>query len=102
MKRFTKTTEDFICEVCGKKVKGTGYTDHCPRCLTSKHVDVFPGDRQAKCQGLMKSMGITKRKGKTQIFYQCQKCDYKHFNKIAPEDNQGKIIQLASKPIENH
>jgi len=52
-KRFQKRIEDFVCERCGAFVKGTGYTDHCPECLWSKHVDVNPGDREAECGGLM-------------------------------------------------
>lgn len=50
-KKFQRQIEDFVCEKCGKEVKGDGYTDHCPRCLRSKHVDVNPGDRRSKCNG---------------------------------------------------
>ncbi|MFA6992594.1 MAG: RNHCP domain-containing protein, partial [Candidatus Gracilibacteria bacterium] len=39
-KRFSRTIEDFVCEKCGAKVKGDGYTNHCPKCLWSKHVDI--------------------------------------------------------------
>ncbi|MEK7061411.1 MAG: RNHCP domain-containing protein, partial [Patescibacteria group bacterium] len=43
---FVKKIEDFVCKVCGTKVKGTGYTNHCPNCLYSLHVDEeVPGDR---------------------------------------------------------
>jgi len=51
-KKFQKKKEDFKCEKCGREVIGTGYTNHCPDCLWSKHVDVNPGDRQSKCLGL--------------------------------------------------
>jgi len=98
-KRFTKRIEDFTCKICGEKVKGRGYTDHCPYCLFSQHVDVFPGDRQAACGGLMTPIGITKRKGKEQILYRCQQCGYQRFNKVAPEDNREKIIQLSQLPV---
>lgn len=98
-KKFIKRTEDFVCEVCGTKVKGTGYTDHCPSCLFSKHVDVFPGDRKIKCGGLMEPIGATKRKGKWQMLYCCQKCGHKRFNKIAPEDNKEKIAKLSRFPF---
>ena len=44
--RFIRREENFVCEVCGAKVKGTGYTNHCPQYLWSKHVDkLIPGDR---------------------------------------------------------
>jgi rubrerythrin len=94
-KKFSKKVEDFTCEVCGQKVKGSGYTDHCPHCLFSKHVDLFPGDRKAKCKGLMEPIGVIKRKGKWQILYRCQKCGHERFNKIAPEDNQEEIAELS-------
>ena len=53
MKKFIKVKEDFVCEHCGAEVKGDGYTNHCPKCLWSKHVDVHPGDRAAECGGMM-------------------------------------------------
>ena len=57
-KKFQRTKEDFTCEKCGLVVKGSGYTNHCSRCLWSKHVDVNPGDRQTTCQGFMEPVGV--------------------------------------------
>jgi len=45
-KKFTKRIEDFTCEVYGTKVKGTGFTDHCPQCLAGKYADVSPDDKK--------------------------------------------------------
>ena len=56
-KKFQRTIEDFTCEQCNFAVKGNGYTNHCPKCLWSKHVDVNPGDRAATCGGLMEPIG---------------------------------------------
>jgi len=98
VKKFIKKVEWFVCEVCGIEINGTGYTDHCPKCLYSKHVDVFPGDRKSNCGGLMEPVGLTKRKGKGQILYRCQKCGQQKFNKIAPEDSQEKITELSCQP----
>ena len=58
MPKFIKNIEDFTCEHCGAPVKGTGYTNHCPKCLWSKHEDVNPGDRASDCHGLMKPIDI--------------------------------------------
>ena len=52
---FIRKTEDFICEHCGREVRGNGYTNHCPYCLWSKHVDINPGDRAAGCGGLKRN-----------------------------------------------
>lgn len=95
---FIKKVEHFVCETCGTKVKGTGYTDHCPNCLTSKHVDINPGDRESDCGGLMEPIGLIKKRGKFQIKYRCRKCGYERFNQTAPEDNPDKIAQLAQNP----
>lgn len=92
---FLKKKEDFVCLVCGKRVFGTGYTDHCPQCLFSLHVDVFPGDRKAKCRGLMEPVGVEKKKGEWRILYQCQKCNHQHWNKTAPGDDFEKIVALS-------
>lgn len=98
-KKFSKKVESFTCDVCGEEVKGAGYTDHCPRCLWSKHIDVFPGDRQANCHGLMEPIGIEQRKGKWRILYRCQMCGYQRHNEVTPEDNPSLIIELSKKVL---
>ena len=40
--KFKRKKENFVCENCGAEVKGDGFTNHCPKCLYSKHVDIFP------------------------------------------------------------
>lgn len=62
-KKFKRTKEDFIGESCGFKVRGDGYTNHCPNCLWGKHVDVNPGDRQSDCRGMMEPVGVEMKKG---------------------------------------
>jgi len=91
-KRFQKRTEDFICENCGKEVRGNGYTDHCPGCLWSKHVDVNPGDRKSDCSGLMEPIGIEAKNREYVIYYRCFKCGFEHRVKSAPDDNLDEII----------
>lgn len=88
---FIKVKEDFICENCKTKVKGNGYTNHCPSCLYSKHVDIDPGDRLSKCGGLMKPIEYEVKNGETSVVQECLKCGHKKKNKLSPED---KIINL--------
>lgn len=97
MKKFTMRDEAFICENCGKEVERLKVTarDHCPSCLYSKHVDIFPGDRQNKCQGLLKPIGIEKFKDTYKIIYSCEKCGENHKNIMAMDDNMDKIIELS-------
>ncbi len=97
-KKFQRTEEDFRCEQCGLDVRGNGYTNHCPRCLWSKHVDVNPGDRQAKCQGLMEPIGVELKSGEYTILHRCNKCRIEKKNKAAKNDNFNAILQLSTNP----
>jgi len=95
VKIFSRCIEDFVCENCGELVEGNGYTNHCPKCLFSKHVDVNPGDRAATCGGIMKPIGIDKgRKGFVIIFH-CQKCGHEGRNRASTKDDMNKIIELS-------
>ena len=73
-KKFQRTIEDFVCGNCGAKVKGNGYTNHCPVCLWSKHVDIHPGDRAEACGGLMEPIAVDLEREGYRITYRCQKC----------------------------
>lgn len=99
-KKFSKTKEDFICEQCGHFVKGNGYTNHCPKCLWSKHVDINPGDRNARCQGMMEPVGVEVRGDLYIIHQKCIVCGHTRQNKSSLLDAIEKIITLSSKPIQ--
>jgi len=94
-KRFSRCIEDFVCENCGGLVKGDGYTNHCPKCLFSKHVDINPGDRAATCGGLMEPIGIENGRKGFVIVFRCQKCGHKGKNRSSAEDDMNKIIELS-------
>ena len=72
-KKFQRRKEDFVCEHCGASVKGNGYTNHCPCCLWSKHVDINPGDRAESCGGLMEPVSVVSRQGHYLLTQKCQK-----------------------------
>ncbi len=90
---FKKVEENFVCEHCGERVTGNGFTNHCPRCLWSKHVDVFPGDRASKCLGKMKPIKLEQEKGCFVVTHECTQCGYMKRNKLSPEDNFDNLIQ---------
>ena len=92
---FIKRKEDFKCENCGSDIKGNGYTNHCPICLYSKHVDINPGDRQEKCNGIMKPIGLDKKDGDYILIHKCMRCGLERRNKVSREDNFNKIIELS-------
>ena len=93
--RFTKNVENFICEHCGLSVRGNGYTNHCPKCLWSKHVDVFPGDRAEPCKGLMKPVSIELKNGGYSIIHKCVICGKVRKNKKATSDNFNALVSIA-------
>lgn len=95
-KRFTKTKEDFVCERCGHEVFGNGYTNHCPRCLWSKHVDINPGDRNATCNGMMKPVAVEKKGEQYRIIHTCTVCGHQKKNKTAPNDAFEVLVTLSS------
>ena len=96
-KKFTRTIEDFVCGNCGKEVTGNGYTNHCPACLWSKHVDKNPGDRLETCGGLMKPKEVAKEGKDFIILHVCVKCGFERRKKVVPEDNFQTVIQLSIK-----
>ena len=91
-----RTVEDFICEKCGTKVKGNGYTNHCPNCLWSKHVDKVPGDRESECGGLMKPVGVEVKHGEIKrVVHKCERCDFTRPAPVLPADNTEELIRIS-------
>jgi len=97
VKKFSRNIEDFICEHCNKFVKGNGYTNHCPHCLYSKHVDQNPGDRMATCHGLMEPIQVEVKGDQFILTHRCLKCKTTKRNKTAKEDNFSAILALMRK-----
>ena len=99
-KKFKMINETFVCENCLEEVdilKGSA-RDHCNKCLYSKHVDIFPGDRKNKCCGLLKPIAVEKFKDTYKIVYKCEKCGEIHKNIMAKDDNFDEILDLMQNP----
>jgi hypothetical protein len=98
-KKFQRKIEDFICEKCGTKNIGNGFTNHCSNCLWSKHVDINPGDRAETCGGMMQPVKIDFEKGKYFINFVCTKCGI-HKRKIVERgDNFDAVIEIVKKYV---
>jgi len=92
VRRFTAqgTNHGFTCRHCGLDVPplaNGSYRNHCPRCLYSLHVDVFPGDRASDCGGLLEpaSVDYSGKKGWV-IVHRCARCGEVRRNKAALDD----------------
>jgi rubrerythrin len=99
MKRFTKTIENFICDHCGTCVTGTGYTNHCPKCLWSKHVDENPGDRASLCEGAMEPQSVVVLSSVYRIMHKCARCGFIRLQDASKEDNIECLIELSAQPF---
>ncbi len=98
MKQFTKRVEDFNCTHCGAVVRGNGYTNHCPKCLWSKHVDNNPGDRLSNCGGMMEPVSVEQKGGKFIITHKCVVCGKTIRQQVSDNDDMDTIIALSTNP----
>lgn len=98
--RFQRRVENFSCGNCGRAVTGSGFTNHCPACLWSKHVDIAPGDRAADCGGLMRPVSVRYERGAYELLHQCGRCGARKPNKASPRDDTDVLISLMSNPFE--
>lgn len=94
-KRFQARKEDFTCEKCGFDVVGNGFTNHCPKCLWSKHVDNNPGDRGAGCGGMMKPIGVEGTQVGYSLLYRCESCGFENKNKVSDRDDFEVVLKIA-------
>ena len=93
--KFQRTIEDFVCENCGHEVVGDGYTNHCPQCLWSKHVDIHPGDRAEECGSLMEPLYAMLKKNTYVVVHRCVTCHFIRNTRTSPNDNFEVILELV-------
>ncbi len=108
-----KSLGGFGCVGCGRRVMfsddiGTKHRNHCPYCLSSKHVDEkVSGDRESSCNGVMVPIAITfkkegldkygkEKKGDVMIVHECSLCGEISINRIAADDDEGVILSIFS------
>lgn len=94
-RQFQRRIEDFICLNCGHAVQGDGYTNHCPQCFCSRHVDINPGDRAATCGGLMRPVALEMRRGDYVIMQRCEVCGHTRPNRVHDDDDRDALAALA-------
>lgn len=97
-------TRPFTCRVCSRTVipegAGTAHRNHCPNCLSSRHLDMAPGDRAAACGGVMDPIAVWVRGGdEWAIIHRCRICGALSSNRIAADDNPMKLMSIALCPL---
>jgi len=103
-RRREQVAEGFLCVHCGRTVlsraAGTSHRNHCPHCLWSAHLDLRPGDRRSHCRGPMEPVAIWVRPaGEWAIIHRCARCASLRCNRIAGDDDERTLIELASRPM---
>jgi RNHCP domain len=93
---FRRTVEDFCCEQCGAMNEGNGYTNHCSRCLYSKHVDRSPGDRLNPCQGLMAPMELRVKRDSFVVVHRCLACGQVQTCRTSPDDDLEPLLRRTT------
>ena len=102
--RYSACTESFVCKVCGTLVvpdgAGSRHRNHCPKCLSSVHVDDKPGDRASLCNGIMEPVSVWVRQGgEWAIIHRCRLCGTFSSNRVAADDNPLLLMSIAVKPL---
>ena len=95
-KRFRRRTENFTCPRCQTHNQGDGFTNHCRNCLWSRHVDIYPGDRAAQCNGMMEPVGVETGGDRTVILHRCETCGRQTRCRTSPNDNWEAITALSA------
>lgn len=96
---FTRRRENFTCLHCATPVRGTGYTNHCPRCLWSRHVDINPGDRAATCGAAMEPVGALAEGSEIVLVQRCVACGHLRRNRSAADDDRDAVLALFGRPV---
>lgn len=85
---------------CGIEVVAVtngSYRNHCPACLWSRHLDVVPGDRAARCGAPMQPERIDHRSGKgLVIVHRCTGCGACRVNRIAADTVQADDVEVIA------
>lgn len=93
-----------LCAHCGHPIPpaadGGRQRNHCPACLHSVHLDNRPGDRAARCGGLMDPIAVwVRRSGEWALVHRCRDCGRLSSTRVAADDNDVLLMSLAVKPL---
>jgi hypothetical protein len=106
----------FTCMHCKQVISsdpifsGVNNRNHCPYCLSSKHVDLHQsGDRMNACKSVMRPIGLSWKRirnkygsspGELMIIHYCLGCGSLSINRIAADDDLDLIMNLFFATIE--
>ena len=108
---------DFKCAHChilvssAHVLSGVNNRNHCPYCLWSCHLDLYAaGDRLSACKAPMKPIRLTMKMGRNKyqrdsrgelmLIHQCTDCKTLSINRIAADDDPGKIMEIFQESLQ--
>lgn len=94
----------FPCVRCGLTVTQVapdgGRRNHCPSCLTSRHVLDRAAGGPSECGGRMSPISIAVlRTGDWMLIHRCTRCDELTSNPVRGDDNQLMLLRMAVRPL---
>ncbi|WP_047867866.1 RNHCP domain-containing protein [Nocardiopsis sp. RV163] len=103
-RRSVTRTGSFACVRCGLSVSrlgpGGGPRDHCPSCLSSRHVQDRAGGGASDCGGRMAPISVAvPRGGPWTLIHRCGVCDEMSESAVSPDDNPLVLMRIAVRPL---
>jgi hypothetical protein len=97
-------TGSFACVRCGLTVSLLDPEgeprDHCPSCLSSRHVLDRVGGGASGCGGRMVPISVAApRGGGWALIHRCRVCDEMSESAVSPDDNRLVLMRIAVRPL---
>ncbi|WP_116243710.1 RNHCP domain-containing protein [Nocardiopsis sp. FIRDI 009] len=94
----------FTCVRCGLTVSALdpdgGPRDHCPSCLSSRHVVDRTDEGASRCGGRMAPISVAvPRGGAWLLIHRCTLCDEMSGSAVATDDNHLVLMRIAVRPL---
>lgn len=101
---MSNTEPDFICLHCGLTVSAFApdgdERDHCPNCLTSRHVHDQHDDGVSDCAARMTPLSVVvPSDGRWRLVHRCVGCDELSEGVVAGDDSPLLLMRIAVRPL---
>ncbi|WP_307851303.1 RNHCP domain-containing protein [Nocardiopsis sp. MG754419] len=98
------TEPNFTCLLCGLTVSPRepdgDERDHCPSCLTSRHVHDQHDGGATDCEGRMTPLSIVvSSDGRWRLVHRCARCDELSESGVTTDDNPLVLMRIAVRPL---
>ncbi|AFR10111.1 RNHCP domain-containing protein [Nocardiopsis alba] len=96
-------TSTFTCLRCGTSVSvlspDGAERDHCPSCLTGRHVHERRSGGRSDCGGPMGPIAVVSDHDRWRLVHRCAHCDGLSEGDVASDDNRLVLMRIAVRPL---